>query len=184
MLDLRDEKEQDGLGYVIQVISGTEEDTMEMLRRQISKELLQKCFVYYYENMRKYAGEWHKQKKLLFPGYVFVITGQVDSLYLELKKVKTLTKILGDKDCFIPLSEGEVEFLRGFGGEEQLVGMSVGFIENDKVTITSGPLAGKEGCIRKIDRHKRTAKIQVEMFGQVIDATVGLEIVRKTIVDN
>ncbi|MCD8361556.1 MAG: hypothetical protein LUC98_01135 [Lachnospiraceae bacterium] len=48
------------------------------------------------------------------------------------------------------------------------------------MTITSGPLAGREGCIRKIDRHKRTAKIQVEMFGQVIDATVGVEIVRKT----
>ncbi len=167
--------------YVIQVLSGTEEDTMELLRKQIPKYLLRKCFVYYYENMQKYSGEWHKQKKLLFPGYVFAITEQVDSLYQELKKVKTLTRILGDKECFIPLSEGEVAFLRSFGGEEELVGMSVGFIESDQVTITAGPLAGKEGCIRKIDRHKRTAKIQVEMFGQVINATVGLEIVHKTV---
>ncbi|MCD8195589.1 MAG: antiterminator LoaP [Lachnospiraceae bacterium] len=173
--------EKHAMWYVIQVLSGTEEDTLEMLRKQIPEELLRKCFVFYYEEMRKYAGEWHKQKKLLFPGYIFVVTEQVDSLYLALRNVKKLTRILGDKECFMPLSEAEVEFLRGFSGETQVVGMSIGFIENDRVTITSGPLAGREGCIKKINRHKRTAKIQVEMFGQVIDATVGVEIVRKTV---
>ncbi|MCD8361557.1 MAG: hypothetical protein LUC98_01140 [Lachnospiraceae bacterium] len=89
--------------YVIQVLSGTEEDTLELLRKQISEELLRKCFVFYYEGMRKYSGEWHKQKKLLFPGYVFVITDQINDLYLALRNVRKLTRILGDRECFIPL---------------------------------------------------------------------------------
>jgi transcriptional antiterminator NusG len=40
-------------------------------------------------------------------------------------------------------------------------------------------MMGMEGCIEKIDRHKRIARIRVEMFGRTIEATVGLEIVEK-----
>ena len=45
------------------------------------------------------------------------------------------------------------------------IAMSCGLIEGDKVTITDGPLAGKEAMICKINRHKRTATLNVEMFG-------------------
>lgn len=43
------------------------------------------------------------------------------------------------------------------------------------------PLQGKEGCIRKIDRHKRKAWLEVELFGDRQLVEVGLEIVTKTI---
>lgn len=36
-----------------------------------------------------------------------------------------------------------------------------------------------EGCIRKIDRHKRKARVSVEMFGRSVDMEVGLEIISK-----
>jgi transcriptional antiterminator NusG len=36
-----------------------------------------------------------------------------------------------------------------------------------------------EGIIRKIDRHKRTADIELEMFGRVVRVPVALEIVSK-----
>lgn len=36
-----------------------------------------------------------------------------------------------------------------------------------------------EDCIRKIDRHKRKARIAVEMFGRNIDMEIGLEIIAK-----
>lgn len=49
----------------------------------------------------------------------------------------------------------------------------------DKVTITDGPLAGKEAMICKINRHKRTATLNVEMFGDKVGVTVGLEVVEK-----
>ena len=57
--------------------------------------------------------------------------------------------------------------------------MSEGFIENDRVVITSGPLQGNEGLIRKIDRHKRKAYLEIDMFGRKLKTQVGLEIVRK-----
>ena len=41
--------------------------------------------------------------------------------------------------------------MEGLGGKEQIVGMSEGFIENDKVVITSGPLVGREGLAKHIN---------------------------------
>ena len=57
--------------------------------------------------------------------------------------------------------------------------MSEGIIENDRVVVTKGPLKGNEGLIRKIDRHKRRAYLEVGLFGRKIETQVGLEIVEK-----
>ena len=47
------------------------------------------------------------------------------------------------------------------------------------VRILSGPLMGMEGNIRRIDRHKRIAYLEIEMFGRTVEMKVGLEIIRK-----
>ena len=49
----------------------------------------------------------------------------------------------------------------------------------DKVIITDGPLLGKEAHIRKIDRHKRIAYLDIDFFNQTISTKVGLEIIKK-----
>lgn len=65
------------------------------------------------------------------------------------------------------------------GKEDQVVELSTGIIENDKVRIQSGPLVGMEGFIKKIDRHKRRAVLEIEMYGRVVEMKVGVEIVEK-----
>ena len=57
--------------------------------------------------------------------------------------------------------------------------MSKGLIVNDQVIIREGPLKGNEGLIKKIDRHKRRAYLELEMFGRTVETQVGLEIVEK-----
>jgi transcriptional antiterminator NusG len=57
--------------------------------------------------------------------------------------------------------------------------MSKGIIEGDHIIVESGPLKGYEGFIKKIDRHKRIAFIDVELFNTVTTVKVGLEIVSK-----
>ena len=58
--------------------------------------------------------------------------------------------------------------------------MSVGYIEGDACTVTSGPMQGFTGVIKKIDRHKKIAVLEVEFFGRNTEVTVGLEIISKT----
>ena len=58
--------------------------------------------------------------------------------------------------------------------------LSQGYIEGDKINIISGPLVGYEGMIKKIDRHKRVAYIEVKLFDQITMVQVGLEIIGKS----
>ena len=165
--------------YVIQVRTGTEEDIQTQCAKLIGSEALERSFIPYSEQMKRYHGQWHKEKKPLFPGYVFLISPDKEQLFLQLKQVMGLTKLLGTGDEIVPLTEEEIRFLLEFGSEEQIVAMSEGIIENDQVLITRGPLKGREGLIKRIDRHKRRAYLEIGMFGRTLKTQVGLEIIRK-----
>lgn len=165
--------------YVIQVRTGTEEEIQRQCETIIDKSILEKSFVPKYEQERKYQGKWHTELKVLFPGYVFLISGEKEKLFFELKRITGLTKLLGTGETIVPLTDEEVNFLLRLGGEEQTVEMSEGIIENERVVVTSGPLKGNEGLIRKIDRHKRKAWLEIEMFGRTVEMQVGLEVVEK-----
>ena len=165
--------------YVIQVRTGMEEETRKQCEKIIDKEILEKSFIPMYEQGRKYQGKWNKELKVLFPGYVFLVSEDKEKLFFELKRVIGHTKMLGTGETIVPLTVEEVDSLLRFGREEQVVEMSEGIIENDHVIITKGPLKGNDGLIKKIDRHKRKAWLEIQMFGRMMEMQVGVEIVRK-----
>ena len=165
--------------YVVQVRTGTEENIRIQCQKRIPETILTRCFIPYYEEKKRIRGEWVTLKKVLFPGYVFMVTDDLEELYLQLKDVTGLTRLIGTGDEIVPLTSEEEEFLRRMGGEEQVVRMSEGVIEGAQVYITTGPLQGMEGYIRKIDRHKRKAYLEISMFGRIQSVQIGLEIVKK-----
>ncbi len=166
--------------YVMQVRTGTEESICCQCRNIISGEILERCFIPRYEEKKKYEGKWHTQEKVLFPGYVFMITNKIEQLYECLRYVIGLTKLIGTGEEVLPLTREEERWLQKIGGEDQKVEMSEGVIEAGDIRITDGPLAGMEKCIKRIDRHKRKAYLEVEMFGRIVEMQVGLEIVGKS----
>ncbi len=166
--------------YVIQVRTGMEENIRLQCRKNMSADVLKECFIPYFQEKKHLQGEWKIQKRILFPGYVFLDADDSERLCMSLKQVSGLTKLLGTGDEVVPLTQEEVKFLMVFGGEEQIVRMSEGIIENSKVIILSGPLMGKEGYIKKIDRHKRKAFLEMSLFGRMQRIQVGLEIISKT----
>lgn len=171
-----------GNWYVIQVRSGLEEKIMNSCDFLVSKEILLECFVPRYKKVKKIRGSWNEVEETLFPGYIFLVSNEPNQLFQELKKVPEVTILLGKygQDIF-PLNEDEIVFLKSFGKEDHVVDMSFGYIEGDKIMVTSGPIKGKEGLIKKIDRHKRLAYIELEFLGQITNAKVGLEIIRKNV---
>ena len=102
-----------------------------------------------------------------------------EKLVNGLRKVIGLTKLIGTGDEIVSLVQEEIDLLMKIGTDKQLVEMSSGIIENDRVQILAGPLMGMEGNICRIDRHKRTAYLEIEMFGRTVEMKVGLEIIRK-----
>lgn len=167
--------------YVMQVRGGTEHRIIQQCKVMIPTEILEDCFFPLYEERRKVQGKWQTLQKMLFPGYIFMITDHIEKLCDALKSVIGLTKLIGIGDELVPLSENEVRFLLKFGGKEQVVEMSEGVIEGANVQILSGPLMGLEAYIKKIDRHKRKAYLEIEMFGRMQSIQVGLEVAMKTV---
>ena len=125
------------------------------------------------------SGRMAYPERILFPGYVFLIAENPEKLVNGLRKVIGLTKLIGTGDEIVPLVQEEIDLLMKIGTDKQLVEISFGIIENDRVQILAGPLMGMEGNIRRIDRHKRTAYLEIEMFGRTVEMKVGLEIIRK-----
>ena len=89
--------------YAVQVRAGREEAVLQLSKKIIDESALKECFIPYYERMKRFQGEWHKEQYILFPGYIFLVTEQVDVLFWELKKVPGLTRILGDGMEFVPI---------------------------------------------------------------------------------
>ena len=129
--------------YVIQTSTGREEKIKQECEQRISKDVLSHCVLPLYEEKIKYKGQWHIQKKKLFPGYLFLIPENLDELHEQLKRVEAMTKLLGAGDDIIALTQNEIDFLLRFAGDEELVKMSQGMIIGDKVvTHPLFPLPG------------------------------------------
>jgi transcriptional antiterminator NusG len=166
--------------YVAQVQTGMEHKMMNRCRSQIEESILEKCFVPMYEEKKKKEGRWNLTQKVLFPGYIFVITKDIDLLRTNLTRIDGFTHILGTGEEVVPLTEEEVYFIEKFTDDYDVMKMSEGIIENSKVIVQSGPLSGMEAYITKIDRHKRKAYLEIDMFGRKQQIEAGLEIFRKS----
>ena len=59
------------------------------------------------------------------------------------------------------------------------VDMSFGVIRNGKLIVFEGPLVGMEEYITKVDRSKRKARLEMELFSEWKRFEVGLEVVSK-----
>ena len=165
--------------YAAQVRTGTEELIKLQCERVLPDTVMKECCIPYYERMRRYEGEWHLEQKTLFPGYVFLVSDEPEALFRGLKKIIGLTKLIGTGREVVPLTEKEIAWIQRLGNDEGLVKMSRGVVEGDDIVITDGPLEGLEGYIRRIDRHKRIACLEIEMMGRVVETRVGLEVVIK-----
>lgn len=166
--------------YVMQVRAGTEESMREKCQKMIPDTILERCFTPYYEEERRIQKVWRTRKRILFPGYLFIVTEEIQEVYQYLNQIAGTAKILKAADMPMPLDREEADMLAVFGGEEQIIRMSRGVIENQQLKILTGPLIGKEQYICKIDRHKRKAWLAISIFGSTQIVQVGLEITKKT----
>ena len=81
---------------------------------------------------------------------------------------------------FVPLNDQEVAFINAFTKPgRRVVGFSNGVMEGDEIVILNGPLMHQAGLVKKVDRHKRLAYLEMEMLGRKKTVKVGLEIVQK-----
>lgn len=150
---------------------GQLEEMILTCKEKLSKEALADAFIPTFDRMKRYQGAWHVEQMPLFPKDIILEAGDPGLLSRELKENHVTAYQFLDQ-------EGEAVFRSLWDADHHLV-MSVGCIENGHTYVTEGPLRGKEHYIRKIDRHKRLAKLEVSLGTSVKEIYAGLEIIRK-----
>jgi len=167
--------------YVLVVQTKKEKKIEQFLRMQLS-ECEGVPFIPLQEMYFKKSGTTRKEIAILFPGYVFVesnLSGhQFKKLILSISKgINEMLSVLKYSDSEFAMKDSERERLLGLCNNEHCINMSFGIIKGDKVYIKDGPLKGLESIVRKINRHKRQAWIEIDIMGDLRLVCVGLELV-------
>lgn len=148
---------------------------LDSFRTLLSEKSLTDAFVLTYDRMRRYEGDWHLEKRILFPERVFLESRDEKALMDELYQYQSISK---QKNSLIRIGSQDEAFLRGLCGKEKHLKMSRGVIQKGDARVTEGPLKGNENRIRKIDRHRRLARL--EFTGHELgNVWAGLEIFEK-----
>ena len=166
--------------YVLYCPNQKEEELLHACKKHLTGEALEDAFVFTYDRMRRYKGIWHVERQPLFPHYLFLESNNEEALREELKQYAKVFPVFESGGKLVRVEKEEENFLRMLCGTAHHSQMSRGYIRNGQTIVTEGPLRGKERLIRKIDRHKRIARVGMEPVGRFREMQVGLEIVSKS----
>lgn len=163
--------------YVLQTLTGKEESLVQMIKKIVSKDSYEDCFVAYYERIWRLKQQSIIHVERLFPGYVFILSDTPKELFLQLKKVPTMSKLMSDGGfTFLTLEKEEVVFLENMLGQNRIVQLS--YIETDgngRILSVAGPLKNYMAQVIKFQFKKRYVLIRLRMFG--VEKTIVLGIV-------
>ena len=180
--------------YCLQVAPAQELKTLKEIRVIVSPECVSDVFYLTRKRWRRYHGNRHLVTERLMHGYLFLDSEDVDTLYQQLKKVPTLTKILDFKNwdleerngSFVPLHPEEDAFIRRLAMGEGAAApgvidvSGVELTEGSRVRVVSGPLKGMEEHIIRLDMHHGVAALGVKLLGRSVEMLVGVESLEKT----
>lgn len=118
----------------------------------------------------------------MYPDYIFIKTNMnhkefKDTYEHVFHSISRIAKLL-EHDGVMALTENEICLLEHVFEDKDSISHSIGNIINSILYINKGPLVGMENRIKKIDRHKRMAFLDLDIFGKMMK--VPLEIVYKS----
>lgn len=164
--------------YVIQTHAGEEDELVTMIKQIIPKEYYEECFSIKRERYRRLGGEYEVDLYPLFPAYVFVVTETPKKMYLELKRVPKLARLLGDgQDSFFCVDEKEEIFLKSLQDERHVVRRSlVDVNEQGQIVRADGPVGIYFDRIVKQRLRKRYVWIEQELLGRKREVYLGIRL--------
>lgn len=164
--------------YVIQVMTGKEEETKYVMEKELDRQLYEKCFFIKRERVWRREGQCIVHLETMFPGYLFVITDFPKELYRELKRVPKFTKLLrAENEVFLGVNEEEELFLRKLldGDEENVVRLSKVEVDEEKnIVKAEGPLRYYMDKIIKKKLRLRYVMIEMRLLEKNRQILIGI----------
>lgn len=165
--------------YVIQTITGKEEELVRMIGKLVMKEEYKNCFVIWRECVWRIEGRYRVHLEPLFPSYVFVETSTPETFFFSLKRVPRLSKLLGSDGTFWAVQKEEEKLLRRMTGDSggYLVKRSLVRVNMEGEIISAeGVLKEYVGSIVKKKLRKRYVVIEIPFLGEKRAIRLGIRV--------
>ncbi|MDH5719867.1 MAG: antiterminator LoaP [Spirochaetia bacterium] len=172
--------------YAVQAYGGNEEDAREKLKKEFPEI---KTFIPKRELEIRKGGKIKKEKKPLFPGYIFIsFEEKIDyEKALEvLRRCRTtglktsITKFLGiadtkisEKKEVLPVKTEEIAYIFELTQESETINFSKFVKSGTKIKILEGPLKGKEAVIKKVNARKKRITVEIYLMGKTHEIDLG-----------
>lgn len=169
--------------YVIQVISGTEENVKQSLfqRRESFglENYLLDVFVPTHDVVSVRAGGVKvKKKKNILPGYILVEMVVTNESWYIVRNTPNVTGFLGAGNVPVPVSGEELDKLKGKINQNEQT-FSTKFKVGDMSVINKWPFEGNEGTIIEINEKKGLLKVNINLLGR--DTPIELDFSQVTV---
>ncbi|MEA5017705.1 MAG: transcription termination/antitermination NusG family protein [Erysipelotrichaceae bacterium] len=167
--------------YIIFVLNKNMEKINEYLNKKGLNSFIPKRSVIFKRKQKRFI-----VNKALFRNYIFVRSSMEQLEFVHLinnlrSEITGIIKVLTyDKDGTPALKAEEREFLSRLFGDDLVVTTSCGYLVNDRVLITEGPLLGYDSKIVALNKHKNYVKLAVDLFGRETFVEVPIEIIEKS----
>ena len=164
--------------YVLWTNTGREEHTRQMIYNYADPALYSRCAIPYRLKRHYFKGKSHIAKLILFPSYVFIETDSVKEFVDNIKWFPGFNVVLHTDDLYCPIYKHEEQLLMILIKDSEVIDISEGFMEGDRIRITSGPLLGQEGIIKRVRPRQGVAVIEMNIFNRTTEVSLGLELIR------
>ncbi len=157
--------------YVIQTKTGNEEDVRDLLLKISDPEVIRRCFLPLFEEVRRREGRSRIVFRRLFPGYLFLDTDAPEDVHETLKRIPEFTRLLGAEEdsgekLFLPVGKEDEAFLDSLFDEGVMHVSYVNQVKNGRIGQVVGPLARYSTHITKLEYRHRMAIVEADIFGK------------------
>lgn len=168
--------------YTAQIKTLKEEDYIKRLQDLLLFRAGKQRFIFPKKMMPiRRKGKEVKEMLPLFPGYIFIEAEEVDTeLYNIMRYTPNFYRFLPDNKDRRPLDGKDLSLITHFLSFGEIIESSkVFFDENERIVVAEGPLKGLEGCIIKVDKRKKRARIRVDISQNSLTLDLAFDVIIK-----
>lgn len=146
--------------YVVQVATGQEQRVVSELEKSGFKACAPQEMLF----IRK-AGEWHKQFRLLFAGYVFINCTFTASNFHRVQALASVIRFLGGSSEPSPLESDEAEMIEVLSLQPVSQSSLVRFDDDGNVEVLKGILKQFKLSAIRFNRRAKKAIVRLKIGG-------------------
>jgi transcriptional antiterminator NusG len=171
--------------YIVHAYSNFENKVADAIKQSAAEkgmsELFEEVFVPTEEVTEVRRGRKINTERRYLPGYVLVKMVLNDQTYHLIKETPKVTGFLGSGNRPMPVSQREVDRIRGVVTDSiERPRSTITFEIGENVRVTDGPFASFSGVVEDVDEDQQRVKVAVSIFGRATPVELEFAQVEKT----